>query len=131
MEMNIFEPGPTELCLCLVEMLTGWWKVTDIEELRSVEKACHSRGSREKPLQKQLQKHMGYIWQVCSRNRDVSVIDVSELEESQVSEDTVLNWCVEEQAMDMDIGVLQQVEELEHKVTSASLQVKVENLDFN
>uniref|UniRef100_A0A8C1MR04 Bromodomain adjacent to zinc finger domain 2B n=1 Tax=Cyprinus carpio TaxID=7962 RepID=A0A8C1MR04_CYPCA len=70
------------------EMLTGWWKVTDIEELRSVEKACHSRGSREKPLQKQLQKHMGYIWQVCSRNRDVSVIDVSELEESQVSEDT-------------------------------------------
>uniref|UniRef100_A0A8C0YHU1 Bromodomain adjacent to zinc finger domain 2B n=1 Tax=Cyprinus carpio carpio TaxID=630221 RepID=A0A8C0YHU1_CYPCA len=106
------------------EMLTGWWKVTDIEELRSVEKACHSRGSREKPLQKQLQKHMGYIWQVCSRNRDVSVIDVSELEESQVSEDTVLNWCVEEQAMDMDIGVLQQVEELEHKVTSASLQVK-------
>uniref|UniRef100_A0A8C1Y450 Bromodomain adjacent to zinc finger domain 2B n=1 Tax=Cyprinus carpio TaxID=7962 RepID=A0A8C1Y450_CYPCA len=106
------------------EMLTGWWKVTDIEELRSIEKACHSRGSREKPLQKQLQKHMGYIWQVCSRNRDVSVIDVSELEESQVSEDTVLNWCVEEQAMDMDIGVLQQVEELEHKVTSASLQVK-------
>ncbi|XP_077072228.1 bromodomain adjacent to zinc finger domain protein 2B isoform X5 [Siphateles boraxobius] len=106
------------------EMLTGWWKVTDIEELRSIEKACHSRGIREKQLQKQLQKHMDYIGQVCSRNRDVTVIDVSELEENQVSEDTVQSWCVEEQAMDIDIGVLQQVEELEHKVTSASLQVK-------
>uniref|UniRef100_A0A671PB84 Bromodomain adjacent to zinc finger domain protein 2B-like n=1 Tax=Sinocyclocheilus anshuiensis TaxID=1608454 RepID=A0A671PB84_9TELE len=106
------------------EMLTGWWKVTDIEELRSIEKACHSRGIREKQLQKQLQKHMDYIGQVCSRNRDVSVIDVSELEENQVSEDTVQSWCVEEQAMDMDIGVLQQVEELEHKVSSSSLQVK-------
>ncbi|XP_016309750.1 bromodomain adjacent to zinc finger domain protein 2B-like isoform X4 [Sinocyclocheilus anshuiensis] len=106
------------------EMLTGWWKVTDVEELRSIEKACHSRGIREKQLQKQLQKHMDYIGQVCSRNRDVNVIDVSELEENQASEDTVQSWCVEEQAMDMDIGVLQQVEELEHKVTSASLQVK-------
>ncbi|XP_050975844.1 bromodomain adjacent to zinc finger domain protein 2B isoform X2 [Labeo rohita] len=106
------------------EMLTGWWKVTDMEELRSIEKACHSRGIREKQLQKQLQKHMYYIGQVCSRNRDVTVIDVSELEENQVSEDTVQSWCVEEQAMDIDIGVLQQVEELEHKVTSASLQVK-------
>uniref|UniRef100_A0A672JW32 Bromodomain adjacent to zinc finger domain protein 2B-like n=1 Tax=Sinocyclocheilus grahami TaxID=75366 RepID=A0A672JW32_SINGR len=106
------------------EMLTGWWKVTDVDELRSVEKACHSRGIREKQLQKQLQKHMDYIGQVCCRNRDVTVIDVSELEENQVSEDTVQSWCVEEQAMDMDIGVLQQVEELEHKVTSASLQVK-------
>ncbi|KTF77047.1 hypothetical protein cypCar_00043926, partial [Cyprinus carpio] len=118
------------LCLCAVEMLTGWWKVTDIEELRSIEKACHSRGIREKQLQKQLQKHMGYVGQVCSRSRDVSVIHVSELEENQVSEDTVQSWCVEEQAMDMDIGVLQQVEELEQKVSSASLQVKVGNLDF-
>ncbi|XP_052421645.1 bromodomain adjacent to zinc finger domain protein 2B isoform X3 [Carassius gibelio] len=106
------------------EMLTGWWKVTDVEELRSLEKACHSRGIRERALQKQLQKHMGYMGQVCSRNRDVTVIDVSELEDSQVSEDTVQSWCVEEQAMDMDISVLQQVEQLEHKVTSASLQVK-------
>lgn len=54
------------------------------------------------------------------------VIDESELEENGVSEETVESWCVEEQAMEMDIAVLQQVEELERKVTSASLQVKVE-----
>ncbi|CAB1328440.1 unnamed protein product, partial [Coregonus sp. 'balchen'] len=74
------------------EMLSGWWRVADMEELRSLVKALHSRGIRERALQKQIQKHM--------------------------------DWCVEEQAMEMDIAVLQQVEELERKVTSASLQVK-------
>lgn len=54
-----------------------------------------------------------------------AVIDVRELEQSQVCEETVQRWCVEEHAMDMDIAVLQQVEELECRVTSASLQVKV------
>lgn len=54
-----------------------------------------------------------------------AVIDVRELEQSQVCEETVQRWCIEEHAMDMDIAVLQQVEELERRVTSASLQVKV------
>lgn len=58
----------------------------------------------------------------------VAVIDVAELEEQQVSEATVESWCVEEQAMEADISLLQQVEDLERKVTSASLQVKVQAL---
>lgn len=53
------------------------------------------------------------------------MIELHELEESQVSVESVRGWCVEEQAMEMDIAVLQQVEELERKVTAASLQVKV------
>uniref|UniRef100_A0A8B9JD06 Bromodomain adjacent to zinc finger domain 2B n=1 Tax=Astyanax mexicanus TaxID=7994 RepID=A0A8B9JD06_ASTMX len=106
------------------EMLTGWWKVSTLEELSSIVNACHSRGIREKVLQKQLQKHMEYITQVCAKNKDAAVIDVCELKQSQVSEETVLSWCVEEHAMDLDIAVLQQVEELERRVTSASLQVK-------
>uniref|UniRef100_A0A667Y0L0 Bromodomain adjacent to zinc finger domain 2B n=2 Tax=Myripristis murdjan TaxID=586833 RepID=A0A667Y0L0_9TELE len=52
------------------------------------------------------------------------MIELCELEESQVSVESVRGWCVEEQAMEMDIAVLQQVEELERKVTTASLQVK-------
>lgn len=55
------------------------------------------------------------------------MIDESKLVENGVSEETVESWCVEEQAMEMDIAVLQQVEELERKVTTASLQVKVNN----
>lgn len=53
------------------------------------------------------------------------MIELHELEESQVSVESVRGWCVEEQAMEMDIAMLQQVEELERKVTAASLQVKV------
>lgn len=57
-------------CLaCVAEMLSGWWRVTDIDELRSIEKACHSRGIRERALQKQLQKHMDHISQLCAKNR--------------------------------------------------------------
>ncbi|KAL2081458.1 hypothetical protein ACEWY4_023311 [Coilia grayii] len=106
------------------EMLTGWWRVGDQEELRCLVKGLHSRGVREKALQKQFQKHMDYITQSCAKHREVSAIDVAELEENQVSEETLEQWCVEEQAMEVDIAALQQVEELERKVTSASLQVK-------
>ncbi|XP_056134339.1 bromodomain adjacent to zinc finger domain protein 2B isoform X3 [Lampris incognitus] len=106
------------------EMLTGWWRVSDIEELRALVNTLHSRGIREKGLQRQMQKYTEIIPQVCTKYRDVAMIELCELEESQVSVESVRGWCVEEQAMEMDIAVLQQVEELERKVTTASLQVK-------
>ncbi|XP_073726899.1 bromodomain adjacent to zinc finger domain protein 2B isoform X4 [Misgurnus anguillicaudatus] len=106
------------------DMLLGWWKVTDMEELKTLLNALHSRGIRERALQKQLQKSMELIAQTCNKNREVAVMEVSELEEGQVSVETLQEWCVEEQAMETDIALLQQVEELERKVTSASLQVK-------
>lgn len=62
---------------------------------------------------------------VCCVIYLVAMIELHELEESQVSVESVRGWCVEEQAMEMDIAILQQVEELERKVTAASLQVKV------
>ncbi|KAK7913181.1 hypothetical protein WMY93_013392 [Mugilogobius chulae] len=106
------------------EMLTGWWRVSDMEELKALVEALHSRGIREKGLQRQIQKYMEIIPQVCTKHRDAAMIELRDLEESQVSEESVRGWCVEEQAMEMDIAVLQQVEELERKVTAASLQVK-------
>ncbi|XP_035026464.2 bromodomain adjacent to zinc finger domain protein 2B isoform X13 [Hippoglossus stenolepis] len=106
------------------EMLTGWWRVSDIEQLRNLVNALHSRGFREKGLERQMQKYMEIIPQVCTKHRDVAMIELRDLEESQVSVESVRGWCVEEQAMEMDIAVLQQVEELERKVTSASLQAK-------
>uniref|UniRef100_A0A8C2WRQ4 Bromodomain adjacent to zinc finger domain 2B n=1 Tax=Cyclopterus lumpus TaxID=8103 RepID=A0A8C2WRQ4_CYCLU len=106
------------------ENLTGWWRVSNIEQLRALVSALHSRGIREKGLQRQMQKYTEIIPQVCTKHRDVAMIELRELEESQVSVESVRGWCVEEQAMEMDIAVLQQVEELERKVTAASLQVK-------
>uniref|UniRef100_A0A4W6CDG9 Bromodomain adjacent to zinc finger domain 2B n=1 Tax=Lates calcarifer TaxID=8187 RepID=A0A4W6CDG9_LATCA len=103
------------------EMLHGWWRVSDMQELHSLVKALHNRGIRERVLQKQFQKHMEYMSQLCNSK---DVIDVAELEKQEVSEKTVESWCVEEQAMEVDIGLLQKVEDLERKVVCASLQIK-------
>lgn len=52
-------------------------------------------------------------------------INVAELEKQEVSGETVESWCVEEQAMEVDISMLQQVEDLERRVVSAGLHTKV------
>ncbi|NXU53945.1 BAZ2B protein, partial [Turnix velox] len=106
------------------EMQYGWWRITDPEDLKSLLKVLHLRGIREKALQKQLQKHMDYITLACNKNKDVAIIDINENEDNQVTRDVVENWSIEDQAMEVDLAILQQVEDLERRVASASLQVK-------
>lgn len=55
----------------------------------------------------------------------MAAIGVTGMEKQEVSKETVETWCVEEKAMEVDIRLLRQVEALERKVISASLQVKV------
>ncbi|XP_042303080.1 bromodomain adjacent to zinc finger domain protein 2B isoform X18 [Sceloporus undulatus] len=106
------------------EMQFGWWRIIDPEDLKALQKVLHFRGIREKALQKQIQKHMDYITLACLKNKDAAIIEVNENDEHQVTRDIVENWSIEEQAMDMDIAILQQVEDLERRVASASLQIK-------
>lgn len=54
----------------VVEMLSGWWKVSSSEELSRIVSTCHPRGIRERVLQKQIQKHMEYLTQVGAKNKD-------------------------------------------------------------
>ena len=60
------------VCVCIVhtDMLTGWWRVSDIEELRALVSCLHSRGIREKGLQRHMQKYMEIIPQVCTKHKD-------------------------------------------------------------
>ncbi|XP_062252862.1 bromodomain adjacent to zinc finger domain protein 2B-like [Platichthys flesus] len=51
-------------------------------------------------------------------------LDVAKPEKQEVREKTVASWCVEEQAMEVDIRPLQQVEALEMRVDPAGLQIK-------
>ncbi|XP_076424664.1 bromodomain adjacent to zinc finger domain protein 2B isoform X20 [Peromyscus maniculatus bairdii] len=106
------------------EMQFGWWRIIDPEDLKTLLKVLHLRGIREKALQKQIHKHLDYITQACVKNKDVAIIEFNENEENQVTRDIVENWSVEEQAMELDLNILQQVEDLERRVASASLQVK-------
>ncbi|KAK2839735.1 hypothetical protein Q5P01_013475 [Channa striata] len=101
------------------DMLHGWWKISDTEELHSLVKTLNSRGIREKILQKQIQKHMEYMTQLCINCKGGEMA-----EKQEVSQKIVESWCVEKQAMEVDISLLRQVEELERKVISSSLQVK-------
>lgn len=41
-----------------------------MEELQRLVKAFHSRGIREKVLQKQIQKHTEYMIQLCANSKD-------------------------------------------------------------
>ncbi|XP_053278065.1 bromodomain adjacent to zinc finger domain protein 2B [Pleuronectes platessa] len=104
------------------EMLHGWWRVSDVQELHSLVEALHSRGVREKVLQKQLQEHMEYLTQLYANSE--YAFDVVKLKKQEVREKTVASWCVEEQAMEVDIRLLQQVEALERRVVFAGLQIK-------
>ncbi|XP_078537813.1 bromodomain adjacent to zinc finger domain protein 2B isoform X5 [Lissotriton helveticus] len=106
------------------EMQFGWWRISDPEELKALLKVLHHRGIREKSLQKQIQKHLEYITHACFRNRDVDIIEVSRHDNAQMTRDVVENWSVEDQAMEIDMAILQQVEDLERRVASASLQIK-------
>ncbi|XP_073503207.1 bromodomain adjacent to zinc finger domain protein 2B isoform X13 [Phyllobates terribilis] len=105
------------------EMQFGWWRITDPEDLKSLLKVFNIRGIREKSLQKQIQKHLDYITQACLKNKD-SIIDMRGQEHGEVTRDVVENWCMEDHEMEVDIAILQQVEDLERRVASASLQVK-------
>lgn len=59
------------VCMCvLAEMLCGWWRVSDMEELQRLVKALHNRGIREKVLQKQIQKHVENMIQLCANSKD-------------------------------------------------------------
>lgn len=54
----------------MADMLTGWWRVSDIEQLRSLVGALHSRGIRERCLHRQMQKYLEIIPQVCTKHKD-------------------------------------------------------------
>ncbi|XP_044158556.1 LOW QUALITY PROTEIN: bromodomain adjacent to zinc finger domain protein 2B [Bufo gargarizans] len=105
------------------EMQFGWWRITDPDDLKSLLKVLNLRGIREKSLQKQIQKHLDYITQACLKNRD-SIIDTKGHDHGELTRDVVENWCMEDHEMEVDIAILQQVEDLERRVASASLQVK-------
>lgn len=69
----------------VVEMLTGWWKVSSSEELSRIVSACHPRGIRERVLQKQIQKHMECLTQVCAKNKDGKLYTLLHFSDHEIS----------------------------------------------
>ncbi|KAK3579708.1 hypothetical protein CHS0354_025743 [Potamilus streckersoni] len=70
------------------EYKSGWWRITDQEKVRELQKCLHPRGIREKGMQKSLQKGIEYAISSCSKGNPeiISLESSSEEEESEEEE---------------------------------------------
>ncbi|XP_071035935.1 bromodomain adjacent to zinc finger domain protein 2B isoform X6 [Parasteatoda tepidariorum] len=114
-----------------VELQKGWWRITDPHQLKLVISALHHRGIREKMFQKQLQKHFTFACTSCSQgqNKDTE-LDITD-QDQEVSkmvgnapELEPADFWYPDIALRVDMGILEQVENLEEKVDGSSMQIK-------
>lgn len=106
----------------------GWWRITDPSQLRALNEALHERGVRERNLSKHIIKHLSGIAQKCKC--DAVELEITDLDRlicegcpfgaPQPSE----NDFSPEVALRVDITVLQQIEDLEEKIATSSMQVR-------
>ncbi|XP_048580130.1 bromodomain adjacent to zinc finger domain protein 2B isoform X2 [Nematostella vectensis] len=112
------------------EVQHGWWRLTEPSNIKELVKACHSRGIREKMLQKNFQKYSEYISSSCKKpfcdeDDDSETDEEDEKTEDKLAEGTPVddNWFPAAEFA-VNKAIMKEVEELEEKVFAASLQVK-------
>ncbi|XP_054161911.1 bromodomain adjacent to zinc finger domain protein 2B-like [Oppia nitens] len=114
----------------------GWWRITDASQLRNMIEVLHNRGIRERHLQKHLIKYLTYASQSCKSN--VAELEITDLDR-KIAENCLFgaprdgkcpheecassDWC-QEVALRFDITVLEQIEALEEKITTSSMQIR-------
>lgn len=106
-------------------MVRGWWWIQDPEELTLTLQALHPRGIREKVLHKHLAKHMDYLTEMCTRTVNDPIFQVKVEEGDALLEALQQPWQVQERALETDISALRWVEDLEQRVITADLYLKV------
>ncbi|XP_077993528.1 bromodomain adjacent to zinc finger domain protein 2B-like isoform X2 [Glandiceps talaboti] len=115
------------------DMKYGWWHVTDSETIKNVTRVLHPRGIRERILQKNLLKYADFACTACSKKgSEYFKIDEDEENENEnENEDSTENeikfdsyeWSPQV-TFEVHKSVLEDVEALEDKVFSSSMQVK-------
>ncbi|KAM4610599.1 bromodomain adjacent to zinc finger domain protein 2A [Polymixia lowei] len=106
-------------------MVRGWWWIKDPEELYTTLQALHPRGIREKVLHKHLAKHMESLAEMCTKPINDPIFQVKVEEGDALMEALQQPWQVQERAMETDISALRWVEDLEQRVITADLHLKV------
>ncbi|RWS29696.1 bromodomain adjacent to zinc finger domain protein 2B-like isoform X6 [Leptotrombidium deliense] len=118
------EPQPIPL-----QYQCGWWRITDPSQLKNLSEVLHERGIRERQLHKYLQKYFTYVSNKCKSN--VAELDITELDR-KISQECPFGaprpqsddeWN-REVAVRLDVAVLEQIEALEEKVASSSMQIR-------
>jgi len=124
------------------EMSRGWWRITDPEQLVQVERNLHLRGAREQILMENLKRSLDFLHdhhvllpgekppKVKPLGEDLNLEALDEVDDIQILDcgvpapDVSGQWSWEV-ALRVDKYILEQVEALEDKVCSASMQIPV------
>ncbi|GIY66254.1 bromodomain adjacent to zinc finger domain protein 2B [Caerostris extrusa] len=130
-EYDAPQPIPLVSCKCQDAITKGWWRITDPNQLKLVISALHHRGIREKMFQKQLQKHFTFACTSCTQGQgkdtDLEINDMDKEVSKCVGgapEPDPPDFWYRDIALRVDMGILEQVENLEEKVDGSSMQVK-------
>ncbi|CAH3184955.1 unnamed protein product, partial [Porites evermanni] len=130
LKKNVLESLMQEPAPIPPELQHGWWRITEPAQLKEIIKILHSRGIREKILQKSCQKYSEYANSSCTKGDQVeSDSDDDEPLEKSKKQETDADMDIgdktfPEVAFAVDKAILREVEEMEEKVFTASLQVK-------
>ncbi|XP_028849614.1 bromodomain adjacent to zinc finger domain protein 2A isoform X2 [Denticeps clupeoides] len=111
-----------------LEMVKGWWWVKEPAQLTALVQALHPRGARERVLHKHLTKHMEYLSELCAKPVYDPVFQQKVEEGSALLEALHQPWPELQNAIQADVTALQWVEDLEQRVLTADLQLKVYTL---
>ncbi|XP_027000849.1 bromodomain adjacent to zinc finger domain protein 2A isoform X1 [Tachysurus fulvidraco] len=106
------------------EMVKGWWWIRKPEELTAILTALHPRGIRERVLLKNLTKHMEFLTECCTQPIADPVFHLKVEDDRHFLEAVKHPWVEQNHAMQTDLSILQMVEDLEHRVLGADLQLK-------
>ncbi|XP_063919473.1 bromodomain adjacent to zinc finger domain protein 2B-like isoform X4 [Zophobas morio] len=118
-----------------VDQRYGWWRLTDPEQLKELLDNLHVRGAREKELKRTFISIMQTMYErqgkfyIEEGQKDLTELPLEGLESVKLMEggapfpDDVGAWSPSI-AHRVDLSLLEQVEALEDKVASASMQIK-------
>ncbi|CAG2174676.1 unnamed protein product, partial [Oppiella nova] len=114
----------------------GWWRITDSSQLKIMLEVLHNRGVRERQLHKHLTKYLNYASQSCKSN--VAELEITDMDrkiaemcafgapkDGKCPHDlcATSEWC-REVALRFDISVVEQIEALEEKIATSSMQIR-------
>ncbi|KAK4015486.1 hypothetical protein OUZ56_030463 [Daphnia magna] len=131
-EKIIMQPIPEE-------MTRGWWRIVDPEQVKTYVESLHPRGVREKELNRMLTRFMDFARESCLKHterdhhghgnpKDLLLKELRNSEEVKLIGGAALpdvegSWS-RETSLRGDILLLEQIEALEDRVASASMQIK-------
>lgn len=130
LKRNVLESLMQEPAPIPPELQHGWWRITEPSQLKEIIKLLHTRGIREKILQKNCQKYTEYANSSCTKGDQVESDSDDDEEEQKLAnisskKDTPFaDKTFPHVAFAVDKAILREVEEMEEKVFTASLQVK-------